>query len=35
MSMEMTFVVTWGGAILVGVLLGLIGGLNFDKDKEE
>lgn len=35
MSMEMIFIVTWGGAILVGVILGLIGGLIFDKDKEE
>lgn len=34
MSMEMTFVVTWGGAILIGVVLGLLTYWVFEHDNK-
>lgn len=35
MSMEMTFIVTWSGAILAGALLAILTYWIFEKDNEE
>ena len=35
MSMEMMFVVTWAGAILIGVGLGLLTYWAFEKDNKK
>ena len=35
MSMEMTFIVTWAGAILIGVGLGFLTWWAFEKDTKK